>query len=147
MEDFKIELGNELSHPYDTIETYLKDGFPFKASCQEICTAIQNIYERFVSDENISVEIREQAKKVQASFGKMLFDHIDFFENVMSIIESDKPFFEKTFRKYLTVNLFMCGVWPEDGETLTCEEVDWLRESLLQFPPKGIKAQKNQGAQ
>lgn len=139
MEDFIQKTAQELGLEYEPVETYLKRGFSGSKSCDEICKAIQNAYKCFISDEKVRIEVKEQAKKVQESIGTILFESIGYCEETIMQIESNKPFFTEDYRKSLTINLFMSGVWPENGEVLTREELDWLRESLLQFPPKGVK--------
>ena len=61
---------------------------------------------------------------------------------VVQLVDECEPFLETELRMKQTIIAFLGGTLFNEGETPSQKDLDWLRESFRQFPPKGIEVPK-----
>lgn len=134
-----------------TVKRYTNRGIPQNLSFSRLSAAIEQAYQSYVNAPERTNKEKEIAEKGHKAFYPILLDEIvlpsgeckppllKILYHIAEFADECKPFLEKDFQMWLTINAFLNGSLFTDGEVPSQEDLNWLRESFRRFPPKGIE--------
>lgn len=134
------ETGLEISP--ETIKRYTNRGIPQSLSYSRLSNAIEQAYQSYISDPECTDKEKSTAKEAHDSHYPELLSTMKELYRVIQLVDECEPFLETELRMKQTIIAFLGGTLFNEGETPSQKDLDWLRESFRQFPPKGIEVPK-----
>lgn len=134
------ETGRKISP--ETIKRYTNRGIPQSLSYSRLSNAIEQAYQSYVNESERTDEEKEAAKKAHDSYYPELLFFMKELYRVVQLVDECEPLLKTDLRMQQTIVAFLGGTLFSEGETPSQKDLDWLRESFRQFPPKGIEVPK-----
>ena len=120
------------------VKRYTNRGIPQSLSYSHLSNAIELAYQSYLADPKRTHDEIKAAEEAHEKYYPKYFSTMKMLYRVIQLADEIEPFLDTNVRMKQTIIAFLGGTLFDEKETPDQETLSWLRESLRQFPPKGI---------
>ena len=120
------------------MKRYTNRGVPQYLSYSRLSNAIEQAYQSYLNDPKLTHDEKIKAEEAHDLCYPQYFSMMKMLYDVIQLSDEIEPFLDTNLRMKQTIFTFLGGTLFDEEETPSQEDLNWLRESLRQFPPKGI---------
>lgn len=119
------------------VKRYTNRGIPQNLSYSLLSNAIEQAYQSYLSSPTLTRDEKNKAEKAHDLHYPQYFSMMKMLYRMVQLSDEIEPFLDTNLRMKQTIFAFLGGTLFDEAETPSQEDLNWLRESLRQFPPKG----------
>lgn len=138
--DIKKTYFDKKANEYAHVDTrnYRRKGIPHALTYRDLEYILMNVYEAYVSDENINIKRRESAQESWNNCKTAYLEHLKSLFEARDTFVKNKDYFQKCSEVYKIClsDLFLIGEYPSGDSVPTLEQIEVPRLCLKFAQPK-----------